>query len=215
MCKFFRFSLIFSFFSIVSAAYAGGDPLSSPPFHFRHFYAGVSVGYGETSWRELASNDDLVSVSVPFSAHDYGALWGGFLGYQFGDSFALEATYRRYPNTRISFDEYSFYFPSVEFSSTNQVYSLISKFILPFANYRLNAFLDAGVAVTHRSDVLTKVTRVAPTFGLGLMTNLSRRVIAELGFEYYVGYGKSSHVPANDYVPFLFGVYLSVGYRFL
>ena len=183
------------------------------PFHYPHFYVGLAMGYGETTWHELATDDVLVEVSTPEETHDFGTLWGGFLGYQFGRSFALEATYMRYPNTRIIFDNFSFYYPITEFTTHTQVYSAIGKFIIPLANYRVSAFLDAGVAFTHRNDVLASVTRVAPTFGLGFMSNASRHVITELGFEYYIGYGKSDHIPVKDFVPFLFGIYLRIGYR--
>lgn len=184
------------------------------PFHYPHFYAGLGIGYGETTWNELATNDFLAQVSAPKETHDFGTVWSAFLGYQFGRSFALEATYTRYPNTRLVFDEYSFYYPITEFTTHSQVYSLIGKFILPLANSRINAFLDAGIALTHRNDIFAKVTRVVPTFGLGFTSNASHNVITEVGFEYYVGYGKSDHIPVKDFVPFLFGIYFRLGYRF-
>lgn len=187
----------------------------SYPFHYPHLYAGLSIGYGETTWHELATDDILAQFSAPKSAHDFGTLWGGFIGYQFGRSFALEATYMRYPNTRIVLDDFSFYYPLIEFTTRTQAYSLIGKFMIPLANSRFSVFLDAGVGFTHRNDVLAKVTRVSPTFGLGFMANVSRHVITELGFEYYAGYGKSEHIPVKDYVPFLFAVYVRIGYRIL
>lgn len=191
------------------------------PFHYPHFYAGLQAGYGETTWRELKTDDLLVEVSAPIETHDYGTTWGAFIGYQFGKSFAIEATYMRYPNTRLIFDDFNFYqtelndYDFTEMTTRTQVYSGIAKFILPLANYRINAFLDAGIAFTHRSDIFAKVTRVAPTFGIGFMANASRNVITELGFEYYIGYGKSDHIPVKDFVPFLFGVYVRIGYRII
>lgn len=190
-------------------------------YHYPHFYLGGIIAYGETTWPELetwsgASADEsfLVNQSAPKSAVDFGSTWGGFLGYQFDTAFAVEVIYMRYPNSRITFiDDLTYYAPVAEFVTHTQVYSLVGKFLYPLANARINAFLDAGVAFTNRSDVLEKVTRVAPTFGLGFMCNVSRRVITELGFEYYVGYGRSELRPVNNYIPFLFSVYFRLGYR--
>jgi len=69
--------------------------------------------------------------------------------------------------------------------------------------------------VTHRYDILADITRVAPTFGLGLMATPSKHIVVDLGFEYYIGYGKSNHLPVRDFVPFAYGIYLRVGYKFL
>lgn len=182
-------------------------------FKYPRFYAGGAIAYGQTTWHELTSDDFAVEVSAPKEAVDFGSTWGGFMGYQFDTSFALEAVYMRYPNTRITFNGFSFYYPLTEMLSRTQVYSLIAKFLIPLVNARINAFLHAGIAVTRRSDVLAKVNRVGPTFGVGFMCNASRRVITEFGFEYYVGYGKAERRPADDYVPFLFSVYFRLGYR--
>lgn len=208
-------SLIASSFFLVYSVCACAVVGRVYPFHYPHFYAGFTLGYGETTWKELDSDDFLVEVSVPKESHDYGTTWGGFIGYQFGRSFAVEAKYMRYPNTRLILDDFTFYYPLTEFTTHIQVFSAIGKFILPLANSRINAFLNAGVAFTHRNDTLARVTRVVPTFGLGFSSNASHNVITELGFEYYVGYGKSEHMPLNDFVPFLFGVYFSLGYRIL
>ena len=211
LAKFLLFLSCFSIVAYSTSVYAAGDRIY--PFHYPRFYAGLAVGYGETTWNELVTDDPLVEVSTPIETHDFGTLWGGFLGYQFGRSFALEATYMRYPNTRIFLDDFTFYYPLTEFTTHSQVFSAIGKFIIPLANDRINAFLDAGIAFTHRNDVLANVTRVAPTFGLGFMSNISRHIITEIGFEYYIGYGKSDHIPVKDYIPFLFGVYFRLGYR--
>lgn len=209
------FSLSISVFLLFYVTSSCAIVVPNYPFHYPHFYLGLTLGYGETTWNELDSDDYFVTVSVPKESDDYGNTWGGFIGYQFGRYFALEAKYRRYPNTRITLDDFSFYYPLKAYTTHTQVFSSIGKFILPLANSRINAFIDAGVAFTHRNDVLAKVTRVAPSFGLGFSSNASRRVIATLGFEYYIGYGKSEHMPLDDFVPFLFGVYFSLGYRLL
>ena len=201
------FSAIFSILPI-SSAYAKQAVPTYP-----HFYLGGTIAYGQTTWSELASDDFFVEISVPSETHDSGTTWGGFMGYQFDTAFAVEAVYMRYPNTLVKISPFSFYFPLTEFVSRTQVYSVIGKFLYPLANARINAFMHAGLAFTRRSDVLAKVTRVGPTFGIGFMCNVSRRVITEVGFEYYVGYGKSEERPVDDYIPFLFSVYFRLGYR--
>jgi len=182
-------------------------------FSYPHFYLGGSIAYGQTTWAELTSNDFAVEVSAPKTAVDSGTTWGAFMGYQFDKNFAVETIYMRYPNTRMTFSDFSFYYPLTAMVTRTQVYSLIAKFLFPISNGRINAFMHAGIAFTHRNDVLANVTRVAPTFGVGFMCNASRRVITELGFEYYVGYGKAERRPVNDFIPFLFAVYFRIGYR--
>jgi len=196
---------------LLSNTYAGDALFKS--FNYPRFYMGGTIAYGETTWRELTSDDFIVEVSAPKSAVDSGTTWGVFAGYQFDKNFTLEAAYMRYPNALVKFNDFTFYFPLTEFVTRTQVSSLNAKFLIPIANARINAFLNAGIAFTHRSDVLAKVTRVAPTFGVGFMGNASRRVITELGFEYYIGYGKAERRPADDYIPFLFGIYFRLGYR--
>jgi hypothetical protein len=183
-------------------------------FPHSHLYAGLTLAHGETAWKNLVSDDFIVQISAPKSAEDYGTAWGGFLGYQFGQQFALEATYLRYPNTRILLDEFSFYYPITDLTTHTQAYSMIGKFILPVANGRVSVYLDAGAGFTHRNDVLAKVTRVAPTFGLGFIANVTQHIMSQLGFAYYIGYGRSERRPVDDFVPFLFSVYFRLGYRF-
>ncbi len=208
-------ALFYIFFSVIFLSLPVSDAYAAHnDFNYPHFYLGGSIAYGETTWPQLTTDDPMVSLSAPESAVDFGTTWGGFIGYQFDRAFAVEAIYVRYPNTRLIFNNlFSFYYPLTEMVTRTQVYSAIGKLLFPLANARINVFIDAGVAFTRRSDVLAKVTRVAPTFGLGFMCNASRRVIAELGFDYYIGYGKSELRPADDFVPFLFSIYFRLGYR--
>ncbi len=203
------FSVIFFLLS-TQAAFAAHEK-----FNYPHFYLGGTIAYGQTTWPELANGHDvIVEASVPKTAQDFGTTCGGFVGYQFDTAFAVEAVYMRYPDSRLTFKTFTFYYPITEMVTRTQVYSLIGKFLFPIANARISAFMHAGIAATHRSDVLAKVTtRVGPTFGVGFMCNASRRVITEFGFEYYVGYGKSERRPVDDYIPFLFSVYFRLGYR--
>lgn len=213
-------TLYFALFSILlTFSHCDNTYAAHKGFHYRHFYFGGTIAYGQTTWAELASDDIRVQLSTPASAEDFGSTWGGFIGYQFAKSFTLESSYMRYPNSRIKFSALNFYPPYPnspplrEIVSRTQAFALSGKFLLPLANGRVSAFAAAGVGFTHRSDPLAKVTRVAPTFGLGFMGNVSERVITELGFEYYIGYGRSEFLPVNDYVPFLFSVYFRLGYR--
>ena len=193
---------------LFSVAYASTNRTPPP-----RFYAGGTIAYGKTTWKQLDSDDFAVQSSAPVSSIDKGTTWGAFLGYQFGKSFAMEATYMRYPNTHIRLGDFSFYYPLEEINTRTQVYSLVTKFLLPVMNARANLFMDTGVGFTRRSDVLAKVTRVGPTFGFGISFNPARRIITEAGFEYYVGYGKSERRPVADFVPFLYALYLRIGYR--
>ncbi len=209
--KYFIFFLAFFLVSYNTSIFAMENDCNH--FDYSHFYTGLAIAYGETTWNQLRTHDLLVEVSAPKETHDSGSTWGGFIGYQFKKNFAIEAHYMRYPNTRLIFDNFSFYYPVTELTTRTQVYSAITKFILPLSNSHISSFLDAGIAFTHRSDIFAKVTRVAPTFGLGFSFDASHNIVTEIGFEYYIGYGKSNHMPIKDFVPFLFSLYFRLGYR--
>jgi len=116
------------------------------PFYQPYFYAGVTAGYGRTTWDMLVTTDTLPSfqVSTPIDASNMGIIWGGFIGYQFTKLFAIEAAYERYPDTVIYLPTISFY-PVDQFTSHTEIFSAIMKFILPLGHSKINAFLDAGV----------------------------------------------------------------------
>lgn len=204
---------------ILLPAFLAGKAYATRKPQYQHFYFGGAVAYGKTTWPKLVDNEQnvlfqrLVEQSVPKSVVDSGVTWGGFIGYRFDKNFAAEATYMRYPNSRITFNEDTLYYPLTEFISRTQAYSLIGKFLYPLFNSRVDAFADAGVGFIRRSDVLEKTTRVTPTFGVGLACNVSKHVMTEVGFKYYAGYGKSEIRPVKDFVPFIYSVYFRLGYR--
>ena len=96
-------ALLSVFFSLlpVSNAYA-----THKDFNYPHFYLGGSIAYGQTTWSELTSNDFVVEVSAPKTAVDFGTTWGGFMGYQFDQAFAVEGILQRQDIQEISVSVY-------------------------------------------------------------------------------------------------------------
>jgi len=205
-------AIFFVFFLLSEATCACVYPCHS--FNHSFLYAGVSLNYAKTTWSELCSQDTIVEVSTPYATQDEGISWGGVVGYEFSNLFAIEANYTRYPDTIIYIDSFSFYYPVTQFTSHTEAASLIGKIILPLINDRIDAFLDAGIGVIRRRDPIANVIRATPTFGLGFKSNVSRHFITSVGFEYYMGYGKSERMPVNDFVPFLVALYVRLAYRF-
>lgn len=189
------------------------------------FYLGALVGYGSTDWKQLLANCDdpgvdpfcQVSFSAPISAGDSGAVWGFYMGYEIQPHFAIEAVYTRFPNTTVIFDQYSIYaniYNITRLRSYTYAYSISGKWMVQMGSTGLRGFATAGASLSHRNDALKNVYHVNPTFGIGVNYVFIKRILFELAFQYYAGYGKATMRPAVDYIPFLYSLTGRVAYRF-
>ena len=184
-------------------------------------YAGVSGGYGSTTWGGLVpaeSNQNIaISISAPTAASEGGAVWGLFAGYEFTPFFAIETSYMKYPSATLSFDEMSlFAFDHNErttFNTHTDTGAFIGKIMLVIPRTTIRAFSSAGVADVHRKDEINEVWRVSPTFGVGFNYNLTPHVMFEITNNYTAGYGESEIDPVKDYIPFLYSVFVRLAYR--
>jgi opacity protein-like surface antigen len=222
-----RKQLIAGFFLGISlfaaASFVRANSTDDDKFRYP-FYVGIASGYGSTIWSGLIPPPNKLSatlaLSTPIEVTEGGTIWGFFAGYEIIPQFAVETSYTRYPLAKISFSTRSiFSFQNhgrVSFSTMTDSYSLVGKFMVIIPRTTVRVYSDAGVAAVHRADIDTPVNhwRASPTFGVGLNYNFSPRVMADLGANYTGGYGESELTPANDYVPFLYSVYLRLGYRF-
>lgn len=218
-----RLSIIFflcGFFSLAQA-----DPKSNPwpeIWQKHEFYFGINFGYGNTDWSQLVAQwqttieYNLLSVSTPISAGDQGPAWGAFIGWEVQPHFALEMDYVRFPNTKVTFDEYSVYaadYNVTSLDSNTYTYSFIGQFMVQIARTGIRGFANAGGALVHRQDELVNAGRICPTFGVGLNYVIAQRVLFELAFQYYAGFGKATLTPAVSYTPFLYSFTAKLGYR--
>lgn len=185
------------------------------------FYAGITGGYGATTWSGLVPNvanqNDAMIMSTPVNVDEGGALWGLFAGYEFIPYFALEASYLRYPNARVHFNPDSLFTfnndGATSFDTHTETSSLMGKVMLVIPHTKARAYSSAGAAYLHRWDAVSDQHRITPTFGLGVNYNITEHIMTELGGSYTAGYGQSELNPANSYMPFLYAVYLRFAYR--
>ena len=84
--------------------------------------------------------------------------------------------------------------------------------LLPRMNMRI--FSSAGVADVIRDDQVNRINRVSPVFAFGVNLLVTDRVMIELGSNYTAGYGESEINPVEDFVPFLYSVFLKGALRF-
>lgn len=189
----------------------------------RPFYVGVALGWGCTDWSQLVAqwktemDYNTLTLSAPTSAGDTGFAYGFMMGYEVSPHFALETNYMRFPNTLITFDQYSLYAYEDNVTSINSntyVYNIVGKFMVQVAHTGLRGFANAGGALTHRQDPLVDAGHITPTFGVGLDYVISKRIMTELVFQYYAGFGKAVLRPVLNYIPFLYTVHFKIGYRF-
>lgn len=186
------------------------------------FYIGVISGYGSTTWGQLVPPQDkinaAVSLSTPIRASEGGAIWGVFAGYELIPTFAIEASYTRYPIADVFFSPDSIF--AIEhnnqtyFSTRTEEVALAGKFMLMIPKTKVRAFSSVGAAGVHREDMLTDHWRVSPAFGVGFNYNISEHVMAEIGINYTGGYGESELDPVQDYIPFLYSGFARLAYRF-
>lgn len=194
------------------------DPVSDR-FHYP-IYVGITGGYGETTWGNLVPKEANValSVSTPLRVNEGGGMWGVYAGYEVIPYFAFEASYMRYPNADLYFDEmslFSFFHDNVmEFTTRTETVSLIGKIMLIIPHTNIRAYSSFGAAEVHRFDAYVNRWRLSPTFGAGFNYNFNKRLMMELGTEYVAGYGQSELDPSTHYIPFLYSVFLRLAYRF-
>lgn len=184
------------------------------------FYFGIAGGYGSTTWRGLLpANDDeteVMSLSTPKSVTEGGFAGGVLIGYELNPYFALEASYTRYPDATVTFDEMSlvtFQYEITDLNTKTSVLALMAKIMMFIPNTSFRAFSSFGIANLYRSDKLTDTSKLTPTFGLGLNYPVTKKIMAELAASYTAGYGKSQLNPCEGYVPFLYGALLHLVYR--
>lgn len=190
---------------------------------FSHsFYAGLTGGYGSTTWAGLVpTQNNQVSamlISTPTSINEGGVVWGAYGGYEFNPCFALQGSYLHYPDANVTFSSKSLYSfqhnGNTTFTTHTDVFALEAKIMLliPHTNFRVYSSL--GPAGIHRKDALNNVWRLSPNFGAGINYNFTPHIMGELGASYTAGYGETELSPAQDYLPFLYSVFLRLAYRF-
>lgn len=190
-----------------------------------HFYAGLQYGFGCTDWSELVADPanlsqldySILVLSAPTSAGDQGVAYGFTVGYEIQPQFGVEINYLRFPNTLVQFDSSSLYtstYAIVRIKSSTYAYNLLGKFMATIGHTSVRGFATAGPALVHRHDSLTVSQHICPTFGVGLNGVVSKRLMLELAFQYYAGYGKAVLVPAVNYIPFLYAVTLKTIFLF-
>jgi hypothetical protein len=189
---------------------------------FRYpFYAGLTGGYGSTTWFGLvpAANkaSSALALSTPTFVSEGGGMWGFFAGYEFIPAFAIEANYNHYPTANVYFSTRSLYcfqhHGSTTFSSNTEDYTLSGKVMVIVPRTTVRVYSSAGVAGVHRTDVLGNLWRTSPTFGIGINYNFTPRIMGEFGANYTGGYGESELTPAADYIPFLYSIFFRIAYR--
>lgn len=209
---------------ISSACLAGENTIATTPSSVeRPFYIGVQGGYGSTTWNGLVPSDENqglpMSVSTPLHVEEGGGVWGFFAGYELLPSFAVEASYLKYPKARLDFDDTFSIFTvnhdgQTVLETRTETVSLMAKIMMYIPRTKVRIYSSVGAAGLHRDDLLNEDWRLTPTFGAGINYNINPRILGEIGANYTAGYGESEIDPTNSYYPFLYSVFFRLAYRF-
>jgi len=199
---------------------AGKIVFAATPPH--PFYLGISGGYGSTTWDGLVPKTTeqnlTLAISTPIAVREGGSIWGLVAGFEFTPFFALEATYRHYPDAFVTFDPDSLFALDNEdrttFRTRTDTSALMAKIMLVVPETQLRVYSSAGVANVHRRDEILKGWETTPTFGIGLNYDLNEHLVGELGANYTAGYGEAELSPSDNYIPFLYSCFVSISYRF-
>lgn len=186
------------------------------------WFLGGGVGYGSTLWRglvpELGNQNMALSMSTPVNVDEGGLLWGFGGGVEVIPQFQFEFFYWKYPNATIYFDEESLFTyennNATSFSSNTYTLLLDGKFLVPWQDSALKIFATAGLAWLNRDDYVLTNEIISPSFGVGLNYSFTDHWMGEFGFVYTAGNGESELNPAADFMPFLYGIYTRIFYRF-
>lgn len=187
---------------------------TSPAFDTNSLYFGVMGGYGSTTWQSVVARDGDSRQSAPNFVNEGGFTPGIFIGYQFLPRFAIQFTTVWFPHANLHFDEFSAYSERpLNIVSRTHAYAIMGKILIPITNPNFRFYSNIGFSVTHRVDSLADRIRVNPLFGLGIMYDLTSRVVLLVGADLYLGYGRSELDMARSYVPFLYNIHAGLGYR--
>ncbi|MBY0545575.1 MAG: porin family protein [Gammaproteobacteria bacterium] len=181
---------------------------------FNPAYVGVFAGYGNTNWQQMVSQDASTATSTPTSAGGSGVAEGIMLGYSISRYFALEGDFTHFPSADLVFAPYSVYRPLTETTSKTNAYALLGKFMLSLDNGKFSPFSEIGPGYVQRNDDLAQKGHFGGSFGVGADYYITPHWMAEIGLQYYTGYGDSTLKPAYDYIPFLYTVNARIAYRF-
>jgi hypothetical protein len=203
-------------FNFATTAWAAEDKFSHP------FYAGITGGYGSTTWFALVPSANkqnaALALSTPTNVNEGGGTWGVFAGWELMPSFAVEAAFNRYAMANIFFSRRSLFAFThqgrTQFASNTEDVSLMGKLMIFIPRTTVRLYSSVGVAGVRRYDTLANLWRASPTFGLGLNYNFTPHVMGEFGANYTGGYGESELTPASDFVPFLYSIFMRLAYRF-
>lgn len=147
------------------------------------------------------------------AAEDDGLVYGLLAGVEVNPQFAVEFNYSHFPDSFITLDPFSTYWPLTQFVSKTHLFALIAKFMVPIAKTNVRAFASAGAGVTYRCDVLASKAHVGPSFGFGFNYLVNPHSMAELAFQYDAGFARSEVKTLNDFIPFLYSVDVKLIYR--
>ncbi|MCH9644869.1 MAG: outer membrane beta-barrel protein [Gammaproteobacteria bacterium] len=195
------------------------------------FYFGVGGGYGDSDWDELVTDPNAAaSEAAPISAKSGGFTYKAFMGYQFTRHFAVEMGYTRYPRSVLGFlvdngtPDNSYDISGLK--TDTSTFILVGKLLVPFAYTQVYVYADAGAVVTHKHDVsvdevakfapnytLRNEYKLGPSFGFGIMYDVTERIVTEMSFQYSTGFDKADDTPVEDYVPFTYDLLWSIGVR--
>jgi len=186
------------------------------------WYLGAGLGYGSTTWRALVpniANQNLaLSMSTPIDVKEGGLLWGFGGGIEVIPQFQIEVNYWHYPGATVNFDQDSlFAFENngkTSFYTQTYTFNLQGKFLVPWKDTKLRLFGSAGAAWLNRNDELLHNETISPTFGVGLNYGFSEHWMGEFAFIYTAGDGESELNPSEDFMPFLYGIFTRIYYRF-
>lgn len=190
---------------------------------FRYpFYLGLTGGYGETTWEGLVppknKQNFAMAMSAPVRVNEGGFVGGVFVGYEFLPVFAVELGYFSYPDATVKMDEQSIvtsmHEQMIEMSTGTEVVALTGKVMMLIPHTSIRAYSSAGIAGMHRWDSINDCWRATPTFGVGFNYNITDRYMVELAGNYTAGYGEAELSPVEDYMPFVYSVFLRLGVRF-
>lgn len=201
----------------LSTSYAADNSVSQYPF-----YAGITLGYGSTTWGGLVpppnKQNMAMAISTPIYVNEGGFVGGLFAGYEIIPAFAIEASYLRYPNAKVTFDDTSLFtldhVGEEDLITHTEVLTFMGKIMLFIPCTSIRAYSSFGAAEIHRWDELRDHHKVTPTFGLGLNYNFTPHVMGQFGIDYVAGHGESELDPCSSYMPFLYSAFFQMAYRF-
>lgn len=205
---FMKFSINKITFSILLASlslHAQADTIKNPT----GFFLQGNMGAGQDGWKKwegstLQYRSATTSDAVNNVRSNFRFAFGGSMGYNFNEKFAIQAEFRKMQGNSLTIG-------SNKVSTSNNDLAFLGQMSMPIGNIYLDADLGLGAIYNSAELPLGNHSQWLPVIGIGDHMMISKHFSAGISYRYFMSiahYNYSSYTPSHQYLT------VNIGYHF-